>query len=160
VVGARSRGVLENGITPWRRRFWWTVTHAESDVAFRGSTRTVRPVHQGPKRDLDAARKKAGSVEQVRGRTCTCHACPVRGRLGLPAMTQPSPIPTAPDMITPLLVAIRNSLEIDREVDGRWIAEAPSLPGVLAYGNTQDEAANAAVALALHTLADRLEHAR
>ena len=75
-------------------------------------------------------------------------------------MTQPSPIPSALDPITPLLGALRESLEFDREVDGRWIAEAPALPGVLAYGNTQDEAANAAVALALHTLADRLEHAQ
>jgi predicted RNase H-like HicB family nuclease len=31
-------------------------------------------------------------------------------------------------------------LELEREEDGRWIAEIPSLPGVLAYGNTQSQA--------------------
>lgn len=31
-------------------------------------------------------------------------------------------------------------IELEQETDGRWIAEAPELPGVLAYGNTRDEA--------------------
>jgi len=30
--------------------------------------------------------------------------------------------------------------EFELEVDGRWIAEVIGLPGVLAYGFTQDEA--------------------
>jgi predicted RNase H-like HicB family nuclease len=50
------------------------------------------------------------------------------------------------------------SVEIDREEDGRWIAEVVDLPGVLAYGSTRDEALAAAQALALRILADRLEH--
>ena len=50
------------------------------------------------------------------------------------------------------------TLEIDREDDGRFIAEVPDLPGVLAYGATQDEAVARAQALALRVLADRLEH--
>ncbi len=29
------------------------------------------------------------------------------------------------------------TIEIDREQDGRWIAEVPELPGVLAYGATE-----------------------
>ena len=49
-------------------------------------------------------------------------------------------------------------VEIDREEDGRWIAEVPSLPGVLAYGATESEARAKAQALALRVLADRLEH--
>ena len=49
-------------------------------------------------------------------------------------------------------------IEIDREDDGRWIAEVPSLPGVLAYGATETEARAKAQALALRVLADRLEH--
>ena len=32
------------------------------------------------------------------------------------------------------------AVEIDREEDGRWIAEVPALPGVLAYGRTEEEA--------------------
>lgn len=31
-------------------------------------------------------------------------------------------------------------LECDREVDGRWLAEVPELPGVLACGVSADEA--------------------
>ena len=32
------------------------------------------------------------------------------------------------------------SLQVEQEADGRWIAEVPELPGVLAYGATADEA--------------------
>jgi predicted RNase H-like HicB family nuclease len=49
-------------------------------------------------------------------------------------------------------------IETEREVDGRWIAEIPSLPGVLAYARTRSEAIARAEALALRVLADRLEH--
>jgi predicted RNase H-like HicB family nuclease len=45
-----------------------------------------------------------------------------------------------------------------RERDGRWIAEAPDLPGVLTYGHTRDEAIAKARALALRVMADRIEH--
>jgi predicted RNase H-like HicB family nuclease len=48
--------------------------------------------------------------------------------------------------------------EIEREEDGRWIAEIPELPGVMVYGNSRDEAISKAEALALRVLADRLEH--
>jgi predicted RNase H-like HicB family nuclease len=50
------------------------------------------------------------------------------------------------------------TLELDREDDGRYIAEVPDLPGVLAYGATEAEATARAQALALRVLADRLEH--
>ena len=50
------------------------------------------------------------------------------------------------------------SLEITQETDGRWIAEVPELPGVLAYGATSDEAMIMANILALRVIADRLEH--
>ena len=49
-------------------------------------------------------------------------------------------------------------VELEREVDGRWLAEVPQLPGVLAYGATRDEALAKAEALALRVIADRLEH--
>jgi predicted RNase H-like HicB family nuclease len=50
------------------------------------------------------------------------------------------------------------TIETDREEDGRWIAEVPELPGVLAYGATRDEAMARAEALALRVLAEQLEH--
>jgi len=49
-------------------------------------------------------------------------------------------------------------IELDREEDGRWIAEVLDLPGCLAYGATRAEAVARAEALALRVLADRLEH--
>ena len=49
-------------------------------------------------------------------------------------------------------------IEVDREDDGRWIAEVIDLPGVLAYGDTRQEAIDRAQALSLRVLADRLEH--
>lgn len=50
------------------------------------------------------------------------------------------------------------SIELDRETDGRWIAEVPTLPGVLAYGGSREDAIAKAEVLALRVLADRLEH--
>jgi predicted RNase H-like HicB family nuclease len=50
------------------------------------------------------------------------------------------------------------SVILDREDDGRWVAEIPELPGVLVYGQTQDDAITKVKALGLRVLADRLEH--
>ena len=50
------------------------------------------------------------------------------------------------------------TIEIDQEDDGRIIAEVLELPGVLAYGQTREEAIARAKALALRVLADRLDH--
>jgi predicted RNase H-like HicB family nuclease len=49
-------------------------------------------------------------------------------------------------------------IEVEREEDGRWIAEAPALPGVMAYGDTEAEAVARVEALVLRVLADRLEN--
>ena len=49
-------------------------------------------------------------------------------------------------------------IELEREVDGRWIAEVVELPGVLAYGATEDLAIAHVQALALRVVADRLEN--
>ena len=49
------------------------------------------------------------------------------------------------------------SVEIERETDGRWIADIPQLPGVMKYGRSKAEAMRKAQALALRVLADRLE---
>jgi len=53
---------------------------------------------------------------------------------------------------------MRFAVEIEREEDGRWIAEVPDLPGVLAYGQDEAEAKAKVQALALRVVADRLEH--
>ncbi len=50
------------------------------------------------------------------------------------------------------------TIEHEREDDGRWLAEVPELPGVLAYGATADEAMVKAEVLALRVLAERLEN--
>lgn len=49
-------------------------------------------------------------------------------------------------------------IELDREDDGRWIAEVPDLPGVIAYGKTRKEAISKVQSLALRVIADRLDH--
>ena len=46
-------------------------------------------------------------------------------------------------------------VELEREEDGRWIAEVPSLPGVLTYGQSREEALTRVEALALQVLAER-----
>jgi predicted RNase H-like HicB family nuclease len=48
-------------------------------------------------------------------------------------------------------------VETNREDDGRWIADAVELPGVMAYGKTEDEALAKAKVLALQVVTDRLE---
>ena len=50
------------------------------------------------------------------------------------------------------------TIELEREDDGRWIAEVPALPGVLCYGSDRDEAVAGVQALALRVIAERLEH--
>jgi predicted RNase H-like HicB family nuclease len=49
-------------------------------------------------------------------------------------------------------------IELDREDDGRWIAEVPALPGVLAYGDSEAEARAHATSLALRVIADRIDN--
>jgi predicted RNase H-like HicB family nuclease len=49
------------------------------------------------------------------------------------------------------------TIELEQEVDGRWIAEVPELPGVLVYSDTQEKAAQLARALAFRVLADQIE---
>mgnify|MGYP005609293919 FL=1 len=50
------------------------------------------------------------------------------------------------------------SIESEREADGRWIAEVPELPGVIAYGSDRKQALAKAQVLALRVLAERIEH--
>jgi len=48
-------------------------------------------------------------------------------------------------------------IEYEREADGRWLAEVPEIPGVLAYGISAEEAMAKAETLALRALAERIE---
>jgi predicted RNase H-like HicB family nuclease len=50
------------------------------------------------------------------------------------------------------------TVELEREADGRWLGEVPTLPGVLCYGQDRDEAVAKVQALALRVIAERLEH--
>lgn len=50
------------------------------------------------------------------------------------------------------------TLECEKEVDGRWIAEVPELPGVLFYGDSAADAMSQSEILALRVIADRLEN--
>lgn len=49
-------------------------------------------------------------------------------------------------------------VDVEREDDGRWLAEVLELPGVLAYGESQEAAVSKVQALALRVIAERLEH--
>ncbi len=46
---------------------------------------------------------------------------------------------------------------IEREEDGRWLASVPDLPGVMAYGDTEQAAVRKAKSVALQILADMIE---
>ena len=50
------------------------------------------------------------------------------------------------------------SIELDREDDGRWIAEAWELPGVMTYGVAREEAISNTERLAIEVIADRVTH--
>jgi predicted RNase H-like HicB family nuclease len=57
-----------------------------------------------------------------------------------------------------MLEAMMNfKIDFEREEDGRWLAEVVTLPGVMAYGSSRDEAIGKAEALALRVLAERIE---
>lgn len=53
---------------------------------------------------------------------------------------------------------MRLTIETDQETDGRWLAEILEMPGVLTYGQSQEDAITRVQALALRVLADRIEH--
>ena len=54
--------------------------------------------------------------------------------------------------------AMRLTVHVEREEDGRFIGEVRELPGCLVYGETRGEAVALARALALHIVADEVEH--
>jgi predicted RNase H-like HicB family nuclease len=48
-------------------------------------------------------------------------------------------------------------VELEREDDGRILASVPDLPGVMAYGTTDEEAVRRVKSIALQVLADMIE---
>jgi predicted RNase H-like HicB family nuclease len=54
---------------------------------------------------------------------------------------------------SPRVVKLLN-IELDRETDGRWIAEIPQIPGVMVYGSSRENAVAEVRKLALNVLAD------
>jgi predicted RNase H-like HicB family nuclease len=48
-------------------------------------------------------------------------------------------------------------VELERENDGRFLASVPDLPGVMAYGSSEEEAARKVKSIALQILADMIE---
>ena len=49
-------------------------------------------------------------------------------------------------------------IEVEREEDGRWIAEIKELPGIMVYGQNREEAISKVEILALRVIAERVEH--
>ena len=52
---------------------------------------------------------------------------------------------------------VQFTIEVERETDGRWIAEITNMPGVMAYGATKEEACANVYALALRVIADNVQ---
>ena len=57
-----------------------------------------------------------------------------------------------------MMKGVNLTIDLDREEDGRWIAEALELPGVMCYGLSMDEAIANAERLAIEVIADRVAH--
>jgi len=54
-------------------------------------------------------------------------------------------------------VSVKLTIELDREVDGRWIAEVPEL-NVLLYGDSRPDAIQRAQSAAREIVLDRIAH--
>jgi predicted RNase H-like HicB family nuclease len=53
---------------------------------------------------------------------------------------------------------VKLTIDLDREEDGRWIAEVLELPGVMCYGSTRNDAISNAERLAIEVITDRIAH--
>jgi predicted RNase H-like HicB family nuclease len=58
---------------------------------------------------------------------------------------------TAPRIIEML------SIDLDRETDGRWIAEVSAIPGVMVYGRSREDAVSRVRQLAVSALTEQRE---
>jgi predicted RNase H-like HicB family nuclease len=50
------------------------------------------------------------------------------------------------------------AVDLDREVDGRWIAEVPAIPGAIVYGSSPEQAISTVRRLAADVIEDRRVH--
>lgn len=101
------------------------------------------------------ARECARQCEQQSDREClTAFADAIEAGEHL---TDPPPKETPYETAWPEGVQWSIRAELEREVDGRWIAAVPSLPGVTAYGTTREEAQLHVTAIALSVLAERVD---
>ena len=57
-----------------------------------------------------------------------------------------------------MLIFMKLRIELDREVDGRWIAEVPEL-NVILYGDSRQDAIQEAQVAAREIVLDRIAHA-
>ena len=48
-------------------------------------------------------------------------------------------------------------IEVEQEDDGRYIAEVPTIPGAMVYGDTAEDAIRKVESLVLRILADRID---
>jgi predicted RNase H-like HicB family nuclease len=55
---------------------------------------------------------------------------------------------------------VRFNFQVEREIDGRWVAEIPQVPGAMAYGSSEADAEAKAYALALYAIADDVERSK
>ena len=62
------------------------------------------------------------------------------------------------DWLGRMIRIVNLTIDLEREEDGRWIAEAVELPGVLCYGQSKEEAISNAERLAIDVIADRIAH--
>lgn len=49
------------------------------------------------------------------------------------------------------------TIDTEQETDGRWLAEIIEIPGVIAYGDTLEQAQTSVKALALRVIAEEME---
>jgi predicted RNase H-like HicB family nuclease len=64
------------------------------------------------------------------------------------------------DKKQPRSVNVRFFIEVEQESDGRWIAEITDMPGVMAYGATEEESRANVYALALRVIADNVQDSK
>ena len=58
------------------------------------------------------------------------------------------------DLLGSMGYSLDMNIEVEQEVNGRWIAEVPALPGALVYGTSLEEAIRKVEVLVLRVIAE------
>jgi predicted RNase H-like HicB family nuclease len=106
-----------------------------------------RPETRGPNRCYQKSEVATGQVGSGESSLCSLSPILVKISTVVKSCCRAKGIPVA-----------ALSIEVEQEDDGRWIAEVPALPGVMAYGQSRQEAVDRVQSLSLRVLADRLDH--